>query len=95
MYITYVTGMLSKSRGLVVRLAAVLHVLFSAFPNEESLHDSSSQYDSITEHDSCIVISEKAVDAAIDFIKLSCQQTMFCAGRGLLEEELLKYTPSE
>lgn len=92
------TGMLSKSRGLVVRLSAVLHVLFSAFADGESVdteHDNVTEHDSVTDHDSSTVVSERAVEAAIDFIKLSCQQTIFCAGRSLLEEELLKYTPSE
>lgn len=80
--------MLSKSRGHVLRLAAVLHVLFSIFEtdsdctNEEELNDDED------------VISEAAVKAAIDFTQLSCQQTASIADRGILEEEIQKFASS-
>ena len=38
----------------------------------------------------CDTISEAAVQAAIDFTQLSCQQTAYIAGRGVLEEEIHK-----
>lgn len=82
--------MLSKSRGLIVRLAAVLHVLFSIFPNKKDIETSDEEGTPLT-----TVISEEAVIAAIDFVCMSCQQTTFCAGHGTLEEEVMKFTPSK
>ena len=64
--------MLSKSRGHVLRLAAVLHVLFSICEadsdctNEEELNDDKD------------VISEAAVTAAIDFTKLLSANSFYC-----------------
>ena len=69
------SGMLSKSRGQVLRLAAVNHVLFS-------LGSDGPQDD---------VVSENAIKAAIDFIHTACQQAAYIAGRGGLEEEILRF----
>ena len=66
------TGMLSKSRSQALRLAPVLHALFH-FGEEGDLPD---------------VISEAAIVAAIDFVKVSCQQTSVIAGKGSIEEVL-------
>jgi hypothetical protein len=63
--------MLSKSRGQVLRLSAVFHILFS-MGNDEPTDD----------------ISHFAVRAAINFVKVTCQQTAYLAGRGLLEEDI-------
>ena len=73
--------MLSKSRGQVLHLAAVFH-LFS-LRSEES-HEPLA-----------IEVSEEAVKAAIDFMKMSIQQVAFIAGRGDLKEELLKLQASK
>ena len=81
--------MLSKSRGHVLRVAAVLHVLFSFFTSDP---DSTSNEAPSDDKD---VISEPAVKAAIDFVQLSCQQTASIAGRGLLEEEIHKFASSK
>ena len=65
--------MLSKSRGQLLRIATILHLLFSVQKQNESLSDE---------------ISEVAVLAAVDFIKKACQQTAFIAGKGIIEEEV-------
>lgn len=66
---------MSKNRGLVLRVATVLHLLFHVGV-EGSVPDE---------------VSEDAMAAAIDFVQLTCQQTAFIVGRGPLKEELLKY----
>lgn len=67
--------MLSKSRGQVLRLAAVFHLLFSICKQDDPLPD---------------VVTEDAIMAAIDFMKVSCQHVAFIAGRGDLKEEYKK-----
>lgn len=66
-------GMLSKSRGQVLRVATVLHVLFN--PEASPLPDQ---------------ISDAAVKAAVNLVKVANQQTAYMAGRKTLEEELEK-----
>ena len=56
-------GMLSKSKGQILRVAAAFHVLF-AMGTEEELPE---------------YISEEAIIAAIDFVGLCLQQTAFMA----------------
>lgn len=65
-------GMLSKSKGQILRVAATLHVLFHidtplAIPS---------------------VIGEDAVKAAIDFVDVCIQQAAFLAGRGNVQEAI-------
>ena len=33
-------------------------------------------------------VSDEAVKAAINFVKVTCQQTSYIAGRGVLEDEI-------
>lgn len=73
--------MLSKSRGHVLRLSAVLHLLFSITDLEEDLPLAD-------------VITDKAVEAATDFIKISCQQTAYIGGRKSLQEEIERFNKS-
>ena len=76
MYILHVdllyTGMLSKSKGLILRVAGVLHVLF--------------QLD--TPDDIPDTISELAIVAAQDFVDVCCQHAAFVAGRGDIQEAI-------
>ena len=65
-------GMLSKSKGQILRVAAAFHVLF-AMGTEEELPEN---------------ISEEAIIAAIDFVGLCLQQTAFMAGRGEIAEDI-------
>ena len=68
--------MLSKSRGQVLRLATVLHMLFSIDNPKEDLSDQ---------------ISENSVKAAINLVKLTCQQTAYIAGKRETKEELERF----
>ena len=62
----------------MLRVAASLHILFSLNEcDDDVIFDGNS-----TE------ISEKAVEAAIDFVALCLKQTAFIAGRGEIDEEI-------
>ena len=73
---------MSKSRGQVLRVAAILHVLFG-IDDERYTSDAldTSDPDEIT---------NDAIIAAIDFVKTACQHTMYISGRGTLEEQITK-----
>lgn len=68
---------ISKAKGLVLRVAGVMHVLFhlgsaGSIPNE---------------------ITEEAMRAAKDYVEVCCKHAAFLAGRGDIDEaiqELLK-----
>ena len=64
--------MLSKSLGQILRVSAVMHVLFH-MDIEEPLPDT---------------ITEMAIEAAIDFVELCCQHTAYITGRGNINNEL-------
>ena len=68
--------MLSKSRGQVLRIATILHMLFSIDNPDEPLNSE---------------VSEMAVKAAVNFVQTACQQTAFIAGKGLIQEEVQTY----
>ena len=68
--------MLSKSRGLVLRVATVVHLLFSVHKESEDIPDA---------------ISTEALNAAIDFVQVASQQTAYMVGRGKIEEEVQKF----
>lgn len=67
--------MLSKSRGQVLRIATIFHVLFSID----------------TQEDPECEVSEDAVKAAVNFVRTSCQQTAFIVGKGAIQEEVQAY----
>ena len=79
--------MLSKSKGQILRVATALHVLFNISTDDE---DGSI----VTEEDDTndimvpVVITERAILAAINFVELCCQQTAYMAGRGDIEEDI-------
>ena len=73
---TSFTGMLSKSRGQVLRIATILHMLFSIEKPDDTLSNE---------------VSEVAVQAAVNFIKTACQQTAFIAGKGIIDEKVGAY----
>ena len=68
----YTAGMLSKSKGQILRMSTALHVLFHL----GTVEDIESE------------ITEIAITAAIKFVTLSCQQALFMAGRGKISQEL-------
>lgn len=59
--------------GQVLRVAAVLHTLFSLENKNMSVPDE---------------VSDAALKAAVDFVSISCQQTVYVAGRGQIDEEI-------
>ena len=64
--------MLSKSKGQILRVAAVLHVLFQL--NEDE--------------DDSLRISSEALCAAIDFVQTSIQHSAYIANRHSISEEV-------
>ena len=61
---------------MVLRVAAVLHLLFSIDEGGDSVAQ---------------IVIDDAVTAAIDLVKVTCQQGAYMVGRGTLEEEVQKY----
>ena len=68
------TGMLSKNRGQVLRVAAIFHVLFK-IDEEGPASD---------------CISQAAITAAIDFVEVAAQQTAYIGGRGNIKKDMKK-----
>jgi hypothetical protein len=66
------SGMLSKSMGQILRVGLSLHILFNLEKDIDSMN----------------TISTPAIDAAIDFVDICCQQTAFIAGRGDINNEI-------
>ena len=73
----YFIGMLSKSKGQILRVAAVLHVLFH---RDTPLN--------IPEN-----VSEEAVKAAVNFVDLCLQHAAYLAGRGDISEAIQALQP--
>ena len=68
----FLVGMLSKSKGQILRVAATMHVLFhweepQNIPNE---------------------ISDKALIASINFVDVCIQHAAYLAGRGEIQEAI-------
>ena len=72
--------MLSKSRGQVLRIATILHMLFAMNDDESPEPDELS-----TE------VSEQAIKAAINFVKTACEHASLIAGGGSIQEEIDKF----
>ena len=65
-------GMLSKSMGQLLRVSVAMHVLFH-IDKEEPLSS---------------IVSDIAIEAAINFVEVCCQHTAYITGRGLINQEL-------
>lgn len=78
--------MLSKSKGQVLRVSAVLHVLFCDGTNDKG---------EITVNEVPMIVSSKAVLAARNFVDTCCQHAAFIAGRGLMKDEISQLTSSK
>lgn len=76
--VCYCAAMLSKGRGIVLRLAVVLQTLFQVGCDD-------------TTHSNDDTVSDEAVKAAIDFVEVATQQVAFIAGRGELADELKRF----
>lgn len=78
-------GMLSKSKGQVLRVAATLHVLFydaTCIDDQEDITVSSVPS----------TISTKAILAAENFVDTCCQHAAFIAGRSKMADEITRLT---
>ena len=62
-----ITGMLSKSRGQVLRVAAILHALFHIIETPQQLSAN---------------ISNEAIVAAVNFVEICNQHVAFLSGMG-------------
>ena len=71
--------MLSKSTGQIIRLSAVMNILFHL----DDLDDRQ-----IDVEGGKMVIAPNAIKAAIHFIEVSCQHVAFIAGRGEISQEI-------
>lgn len=78
-------GMLSKAKGQVLRVAAVLHVLSCDSEDDEGNIFVSRVSDTI---------SNEALLAAQDFVQTCCQHAAYVAGRGKIEDEIDCLTPT-
>ena len=80
---SFAKGMLSKSKGQILRVAAVLHVLFQIhMPNDNENHSEV--------HYSADKIGDAALCAAVDFVETSTQHAAYIAGKDTLLKELEK-----
>ena len=78
-----------------MRIAAVLHVLFKmkVYDDMENSGPSTEQEQQSNEpNDPEILISTDAIQAAVNFVKVACQQTSFIAGKEGLQEEIKRLT---
>ena len=84
--------MLSKSRGQVLRVAAVLRTLFTIkYQTEDEDEDDDVGRSKVDENDEDIrVIDNGTVKVAIDMVKISNQQSLFMMGKSTMEEEMQK-----
>ena len=71
--------MLSKAKWQVLRVAAVLHVLFSDGVGEDG---------KIIVLDVEKIIQTKAIIVAKNFVDICCQHAAYVAGRGDIEDEI-------
>ena len=67
-----ILGLLIKSLGQILRVSATMHVLFH-MDSEEPLPD---------------MITESAIEAAIDFVEVCCQHTAYLTGCGDINQEV-------
>ena len=86
MNVSIAIGMLSIANGQVLRVAAVLHVLFC---------DTVDEVGELTVQDVPVTVTSKAVLAARNFVDTCCQHAAFIAGRGLMEDEISQLTSSK
>jgi len=90
--------MISKSRGQVLRVAVIFHILFAIFrdddtssvnnngdSNEDEAENNDSDGDGITDD---LQIKEEEISAAINFVETSMQHTLYISGRGELSDEV-------
>jgi len=94
-----ITGMLGKAKGQILRVAACLQMFFddSATIDEEMDEETQQsvvmQIEQVTELPT--LINADAIAAAINFVEVCCQHTLYITGRQLLADEVNKYKHTE
>ena len=87
-------GLLSKSRGQVLRMAAVLHVLFTIKVDDVQCEDNDRAADGTTDQQpddgDLDVVHDKTVKVAINIVRKSIQHSLYMTGRCTLTEEISK-----
>ena len=79
----FTKGMLSKSKGQILQVAAILHVLFQIHvPNDDENHSEA--------HDSADQIDDTALCAVVDFVETSTQHAAYITGKDTILKELEK-----
>ena len=68
--------MLSKAKGQVIHVAALMHLLF-----QDGIDDTQ-----------VTCISTDSIKAAINFVEVCCQHAAFLAGRGTIDDEIQTIT---
>jgi hypothetical protein len=71
----FLTGLSSKSKSQVLRVAALFHILF---------------FDDLDDVMPPVVISSQSLSAAIDYVKTCCKHASFIAGRSKNDDEIEK-----
>ncbi|XP_065899115.1 uncharacterized protein [Dysidea avara] len=88
------SGLLSKSRGQVLRMAAVLHVLFTIKGDDVQCEDNDRAADGTTDQQlddgDLDVVHDKTVKVAINIVRKSIQHSLYMTGRCTLTEEISK-----
>ena len=90
-----ITGMLGKAKGQILRVAACLHMFFddSATSNKEM--DDETEQSMNMEIELPTLINADAIAAAINFVQVCCQHTLYITGRQLIADEVNKYKYTE
>jgi len=75
--------LLSKAKGLILRVAACIHVLVSDYKGNETQKNFKPTVKEIP-----TTISEASITAAENFVNTCCQHCVFLSGGGLIENEI-------
>ena len=94
-----ITGMLGKAKGQILHVAACLQMFFddSATTNEEMDDETEQSMNMEIEQveELPTLINADAIAAAINFVQVCCQHTLYITGRHLLADEVNKYKYTE
>ena len=83
---TVIVGMLSKAKVQILQVAAYMHVLFSDFKDHEDKDIIPTVHQILPE------ISEAAIVSAQNFVEICCQHCVFLSGKGILHNEIKRYS---
>ena len=96
-----ITGMLGKAKGQILRVAACLQMFFddsaTIHVNEEMDEETEQSMNMEIEQAEELPTSihANAIAAAINFVEVCCQHTLYITGRQLIADEVNKYKHTE